>query len=82
MVLNFSNTTQSRSSVAFTILVFKLLKVGDGPAIFIRMGHSDGDMFVIKFFRNEKSAISDPYGKRNMFNQSGTYGHTRMDALI
>lgn len=33
---------------------------------------SDGDMFVIKFFRNEKSAISDPYGKRNMFNQYGT----------
>lgn len=35
---------------------------------------SEGDLMIIKIFNknNKKSAISDPYGKRGMFDENGT----------
>ncbi|GKX50336.1 RHS repeat domain-containing protein [Budvicia aquatica] len=35
------------------------------------LGPSEGDIHIIKFFTNKKSTISDPYGKRGMFDKNG-----------
>lgn len=35
------------------------------------LSSSDGDRIIFKYFRNERSGLSDPYAHRSMFNSNG-----------